>query len=192
MKKVTQPVEDKSTQDHELSLNPINEPNELSLDGNKVEPDSTVELSEVDKLITKRTGYWPIDLDESELRWLRNHIRDKFEFTGPSEAFMVMNTYLGLVTALDRLAKGGPDHELVIQAATIEGCAHFINTYTTKGLDNAQNMFKIAMALNPIIIDMQALDKQIEELQQADVAPTLRSIQPDKVEISKVTNDNDV
>ena len=62
------------------------------------------EMSELDMLINRRTGYFPVKLELADLKWIKNACNGgKFTFTGPNEAFMVMNCFLGFSSAIARL-----------------------------------------------------------------------------------------
>jgi hypothetical protein len=129
------------------------------------------EMSALDQLINKRTGFWEIGLEEADVKWIRNQCNSKFQFVGPNEAFMLMNCYLGFASAvarLDKAAKEGlKDERPVVQAAAIEACAMLINRFEGTGLESAQRVFRIAIALNGPITEMKNLDKQIEQLKNA-------------------------
>jgi hypothetical protein len=126
------------------------------------------ELSEVDKLINKRTGFWEIGLEEADVKWIRNHCNSKFSFTGPNEAFMLMNCYLGFASSLGRheeaVKNGINPGPFVVQAGALEACAMLINRFEGSGLESAQRIFRIAIALNGPISEMKKLDDQISVL----------------------------
>jgi hypothetical protein len=128
----------------------------------------TKELSEVEMLINKRTGFWEIGLEEADVKWIRNHCNSKFEFTGPNEAFMLMNCYLGFASSLSRhedaVKNGLAPGPFVVQAGAIEACAMLVNRFEGSGLDSAQRIFRIAIALNGPISEMKKLDDQISVL----------------------------
>jgi len=133
------------------------------------------ELSEVQKLINKRTGYWQVDLELADLKWIKNQCNNKFEFTGPNEAFMLMNCYLGFAAAIAReeqVAKMKLENEMkpAVQASAIEACALMLNRHKATGLDAAQRLFRIAVALNAPIMEMKSLDDQIAKLKEAETA----------------------
>jgi hypothetical protein len=122
----------------------------------------------VDQLIDKRTGYFSVKMDLADLKWVKNACNSggKFSFTGPNEAFMVMNCFLGFSSAIARVeqeakSQSETDGTVQIQAAAIEAAAILLNKYEGSGLDTAQRVFRIAMALNPAIMDMKELDKTI-------------------------------
>lgn len=130
--------------------------------------EAATEMSEVDKLISRRTGFWEIGLDEADVKWIRNQCNSKFSFTGPNEAFMLMNCYLGFASAIARMEQaakeGSPAEKPVVQAAALEACAMLINRFEGSGLESAQRIFRIAIALNGPITEMKNLDRQIEQL----------------------------
>lgn len=132
------------------------------------------EQSEVDQLISKRTGFWQLGLEEADIKWIRNHCNSKFEFTGPNEAFMLMNCYLGFASALSRheeaVKNGLEPGPFVVQAGALEACAMLINRFEGSGLDSAQRIFRIAIALNGPISEMKKLDDQIAALKAASPA----------------------
>ena len=133
------------------------------------------EMSDVDKLINKRTGYWAVNLDLADLKWIKNGCNNKFPFTGPNEAFMLMNCYLGFASAIGTLeasTNNGIDTPTAnLSASAIEACALILNKYEGSGLDTAQRVFRIAIALNTVIMEMKSLDSQITKLRETETAP---------------------
>jgi hypothetical protein len=135
-------------------------------------PEPVEELSEVQKLINKRTGFWAVNLELADLKWIKNQCNSKFEFNGPNEAFMMMNCYLGFASAVARIEQATKmkleSEAPAVQASAIEACALLLNRYTGSGLESAQRVFRIAVALNGSIMEMKELDDQIAKLKQAD------------------------
>ena len=132
---------------------------------NQPEPEKSV----LDQLIDKRTGYFSIKMDLADLKWVKNACNSggKFSFTGPNEAFMLMNCFLGFSSAVARAEqeaqeKTESDGTIQIQASAIEAAAILINKYEGSGLESAQRVFRIAMALNQAIMDMKELDKAVQ------------------------------
>jgi hypothetical protein len=158
----------------------VGEPEELTAeflaDGQKitaVEPEK--ELTEVEKLIQRRTGYWQVNLQEADVKWIKNACQGKFEYVGPNEAFMLMNCFIGFSSALSRIeqqAKENQQPTCVIQAAGIEACAFFMQRHKGSGLESAQRSFRIAMALNPVVMEMRELDSKIEGIRQQEKTAT--------------------
>ena len=139
------------------------------------------ELTELEKLTQRRTGFWQVNLQEPDVKWIKNSCNGKFEFTGPNEAFMLMNCFLGFSSAHARMApaNGAESQPCVVQASAIEACGYFMNRVSGNNMEAAQRAFRIAMALNPIIMEMRNLDTKIQELRaieeeqkKAEPAPT--------------------
>ncbi len=128
------------------------------------------EMSEMDKLISRRTGFFPVALQMDDIKWIKNACNsEKFKFEGPNEAFMIMNCYMGFAAALARLEQetsitGEPSGKVEIQAAAIEAAAIMISRYEGSGLELAKRVFRIAVALNGPAMEMKRLDKEIEAL----------------------------
>lgn len=141
-------------------------------------PASQKELTPTELAIQKRTGFWEVNIDKDDAKWIKNACQGKFEFAGPNEAFMLMNCYIGFTGALSRMnMPSAPSSDglsaptannCVLQAAAIEACAFFINRYKGSGLDQAQRSFRITMALNPVIMQMRSLDEQIDAMRKSE------------------------
>jgi hypothetical protein len=128
------------------------------------------EMSEMDKLISRRTGFFPVALQMDDIKWIKNACNsEKFKFEGPNEAFMIMNCYMGFAAALARLDQEAslnvePSGKVEIQAAAIEAAAIMISRYEGSGLELAKRVFRIAVALNGPAMEMKRLDNEIETL----------------------------
>ena len=85
---------------------------------------------------------------------------------------MMMNCYLGFASAVARIEQATKmkleSEAPAVQASAIEACALLLNRYTGSGLESAQRVFRIAVALNGSIMEMKELDDQIAKLKQAD------------------------
>lgn len=132
------------------------------------------EMSELDRLINRRTGFFPVSLNLEDLKWIANACKsNKFSFTGPNEAFMVMNCYLGFSSAVARRTeemKGETEmtQHIEVQAAALEAAAILLNKYESSGLESAQRVFRIAVALNTPVMEMKQLDQIINQLKIAE------------------------
>lgn len=122
--------------------------------------------AELEALIARRTGLFEIALDIEDLKWLKNQCNSKFTFKGPNDAFMLMNTYIGLSGALEH-NKNKDAVTSKLTAATIESLAMLINRYEGTGAVSAQRVFKTAVSLQAVIAQFRDLDAQIEALEQA-------------------------
>jgi hypothetical protein len=150
-------------------------PDETSLD----EPTQT--MSALDQLINRRTGFFSITLDLTDLKWIKNACgSNKFTFTGPNEAFMVMNCFLGFSSAIARFEQEQAENSesngsIQVQASAIEAAAILLNKYQSSGLESAQRVFRIAVALNQSVMEMKQLDQiinqlKVEEAKQEELA----------------------
>ena len=144
-------------------------------------PNQEGEQSALDMLIARRTGFYPIKLDIADLKWIKNSCNSgKFTFTGPNEAFMVMNCFMGVSAAIARLEQEKAEKmestgSVEMQAAAIEAAAILLNKYEGSGLESAQRVFRIAIALNGPVMEMKQLDQiinqlKIEEAKQDELA----------------------
>jgi hypothetical protein len=124
------------------------------------------EFNLVEELTNRRTGFWELALDEADIKWIKNQCNSKFSFVGPNEAFMLMNCYLGFTAALSRheqaVKAGIEPGPFSIQAIALEACALMINRFEGSGMESAQRIFRIAVALNGPISEMKKLDEHIE------------------------------
>lgn len=150
-----------------LSESPNQESNQ------EIESVQPAELSELDKLIQRRTGYFGIKLDLNDLKWIKNACNGKFAFEGPNEAFMLMNCYLGFSSALARYeneanSQNESNGMVSIQAAAIEAAAILLNKYKGNTLEAAERVFRIAVALNQTVMSFREMDTAIEGLRKLE------------------------
>lgn len=142
------------------------------------EGEQSVDLSEIDKLIDKRTGFFKLKLDLADLKWVKNQVASgKIPYKGPNEAFMVMNAYMGFAAAIVRKeieAKNQMESDGTVEmsAAAVEGAAILLNKYEGSGIESAQKVFRIAVALNDAIMEMKQLDQAIAIARQAESVTT--------------------
>ena len=133
-------------------------------------PNQEGEQSALDMLIARRTGFYPIKLDIADLKWIKNSCNSgKFTFTGPNEAFMIMNCFMGVSAAIARLEQEKAEKmestgSVEMQAAAVEAAAILLNKYEGAGLESAQRVFRIAIALNGPVMEMKQLDQIINQL----------------------------
>lgn len=130
--------------------------------------------SPLEQLINARTGFFQVSLDLADLKWIKAACNGKFSFTGPNEAFMVMNCYLGFASAIAKIEEMQREKQEVpksieIQAAAVEAAALLLSKYTASSLEAAQRTFRIAIALNGPAMQMKELDKQINILKSSSI-----------------------
>lgn len=136
--------------------------------GEPTNTNSDEEKTELEKLIARRTGFWQVKMQAQDAKWIKNACNGKFEYTGPNEAFMLMNCFIGFSSAISRQESEGQTETIVIQAAAIEACAFFINKYSGSGVESAQRLFRIAMNMNNVMMELRSLDEQIQALREAE------------------------
>jgi len=134
------------------------------------EPHTQEPKSELDELINQRTGPFRVGLTLEDLKWLKNQCNSSFPFKGPNEAFLLINAYLGLDSAIKRMTSNKEETAVLI-ANTIEALSVMIARYEGKGVAAAQRAFGIAIALQDVIPVLKELDLKIEALQAEDAAP---------------------
>jgi len=126
------------------------------------------EMTELEKLTAQRTGFFKVSLSPNDIKWIKNACNDKFEFTGPNEAFMVMNCYLGFSSIHNRMDSTKDTFDipqnLEMNASAIEGAAILLNKYKGHGIETAQRVFRIAVALNKPAMEMKDIDQRINIL----------------------------
>ena len=144
-------------------------------DGGISEPQQAKELTQSEKLLNRRTGFFGVNVQLADLVWLKNSLASgKIKFVGPNEAFMVINSYLGISSAIARAeveqTSKNPQTPIVVQlqASSIEGAAILLNKYESSGIDSAQRLFRLAVALNESIMEMKSLDQQIQMAREAE------------------------
>jgi len=135
--------------------------------------------TELEKLIARRTGFWQVKIEAQDAKWIKNACQGKFEFTGPNEAFMLMNCFLGFSSAVSRQESEKQTETIVVQASAIEACAFFINRFSASGVESAQRLFRIAMNMNNVMMELRSLDEQIEALRQMEKATAKLADAPD-------------
>jgi hypothetical protein len=142
-----------------------------------VDPDEG--KTELEKMIARRTGFWQVKMEAADAKWIKNACQGKFEVTGPNEAFMLMNCFLGFSSAVARQEAEKQTDTIVVQAAAIEACAFFINRHTCSGLEAAQRLFRIAMNMNNVMMKLRSLDEQINMLREMEKANAKPDHNPD-------------
>jgi hypothetical protein len=135
------------------------------------------EMTLMESLVAKRTGFFTVKMSPADVKWVKNACNDKFTFTGPNEAFMVMNCFLGFSGATARLKDSkevDTSQEIQLQASAVEGAAILLSRYEGNGMEAAQRVFRIAVALNGPAMEMKELDREINALkleEQTKVKP---------------------
>lgn len=142
------------------------------------EPDQTPQTPEqvLSSLMNARTGQFDLKIKYADLKYLKNTMQAKVEWTGPNEAYLVIMTILTLSNALESLDPKSNDSAIVkLPASTFETLNYFLNKISGTGLDGAQKLFSATMILRPTLEAIKKLDKEIELLKNELEIKTAKS-----------------
>ena len=82
------------------------------------------EISEIEKLKIQRRGHFDVQsMTMDDLKWLRNFLKNNVEFTGPNEAFVILqnhNMLLGEIENHKGESKNSETSPVRLPAACIE------------------------------------------------------------------------
>jgi hypothetical protein len=144
------------------------------------------EVSELDSLKMERRGHFDVpSMTIDDLKWLRTFLTQSVEFTGPNEAFVILqnhNMVLGEIEnqkRIDKTANDKGERTIRLAAACIESCLYFLNKAKFTGLSNAQSLFKVSFQLNGAYSKVHDLDNRIKALEDAS------KVEDKKSELSK-------
>ena len=143
----------------------------------------------------KRLGHFAVPLlTIDDLKYLRSKMQGEYEFTGPQEAFMLMNAYMGIESAyvtyskvLKEASKNRAEAPVMqLSASAIEGAIFYTGRVKGKGIEQAQRVFRIAMALNGAAKKMREIDELIKEY-QTKAQEEAAEVQPDNPGSPEIT-----
>lgn len=127
------------------------------------------ELSELESLKAKRRGHFDVpSMTIDDLKWLRNFLKNSVEFTGPNEAFVILqnhNMLLGEIENHRVQPKDAESRPVRLPSACIESCLYFLNRAKFTGIQNAQSLFKVSFQLNNAYSKVHELDKVIKAME---------------------------
>ena len=139
---------------------------------------------QVEALRQHRIGYFDVPMVQFEdLKYLRSKLQGEYEFTGPQEAFLLMNAYMGIENSFatyQKITKEAQKNKtdlptIQLSAAAIEAAVMYTGRAKGRGIEAAQRIFRIAMALNGPAKQMRALDDSIkakeEQLRSEKMGP---------------------
>jgi hypothetical protein len=134
------------------------------------------EISEIEKLKIQRRGHFDVQsMTMDDLKWLRNFLKNSVEFTGPNEAFVILqnhNMLLGEIENHKGESKNSETSPVRLPAACIESCLYFLNRAKFTGIHNAQPLFKVSFQLNNAYAKVHEIDKAIKALETPTEAPS--------------------
>ena len=141
---------------------------------NEVLEQPVVELTlqeKLEELINKRTGDFEIQISYKDLKYIKNTLVQKIEWTGSNEAYLLILTLLSIDSCLEEM---DPKNEMVrvktsLSSTSLETINYFLYKVTGKGVDSAQKLFAAAMQIRPALEAMKKLDEAILSLRE-DIA----------------------
>lgn len=145
------------------------------------EADPQAEMSELESLKAKRRGHFDVpSMTIDDLKWLRNFLKNSVEFTGPNEAFVILQNHNMLLGEIENHkndhrsnTEAGP---VRLPSACIESCLYFLNRAKFTGIQNAQALFKVSFQLNNAYAKVHELDKVIKAMETPAEAPKTEEI----------------
>ena len=134
------------------------------------------EMSEIEKLKIQRRGHFDVQsMTIEDLKWLRNFLKNNVEFTGPNEAFVILQNHTMLLGEIENHkgeSKNSETSPVRLPAACIESCLYFLNRAKFTGIHNAQPLFKVSFQLNTAYAKVHEIDKAIKALETPTEAPS--------------------
>ena len=141
---------------------------------NEVLEQPVVELTlqeKLEQLINKRTGDFEIQISYKDLKYIKNTLVQKIEWTGSNEAYLLILTLLSIDSCLEEM---DPKNETTmvktsLSSTSLETINYFFYKVTGKGVDSAQKLFAAAMQIRPALEAMKKMDEAILSLRE-DIA----------------------
>ena len=137
-----------------------------SKEENKVEK----ELSNEEKLDQlrefRKSGSVTLDMSFKAFKQLRNNFKNKTEWEGPNEAYLLCILCLDIEQAMSKMDQKIEEvQKVALTNSSIETMGLFINKLKGSNVQSAQNNLSMIMVLNQAIAQIQSIDKQIKELE---------------------------
>lgn len=121
-------------------------------------------------LTQSRMGQFDVKISHSDLKYIKNIITNKLEWTGPNEAYLTIISTLTIDNTLADIVGHTKDSSepvlIKMPAATIESIDFFLNKVSGKGLQAAQRLFSAVMQFRQAIGAIKKLDGEIAKLQE--------------------------
>jgi hypothetical protein len=141
---------------------------------NEVLEQPVVELTlqeKLEELINKRTGDFEIQISYKDLKYIKNTLVQKIEWTGSNEAYLLILTLLSIDSCLEEM---DPKNETTrvktsLSSTSLETINYFFSKVTGKGVDSAQKLFAAAMQIRPALEAMKKMDEAIQSIRE-DIA----------------------
>jgi hypothetical protein len=127
------------------------------------------ELSELDSAIQARMGHFQINISPADLKYIKNLLNNKIEWTGANEAYLMLMALLSISSELKEVDSSSNNRIRVsLPSTTLESINFFLNRVTGKGEESAHRLFAVSMLLRPAMEEIKKLDELIEKLQSEE------------------------
>jgi hypothetical protein len=117
---------------------------------------------QLSQLISERTGDFTFEITHNDLKYIKNTLSQRVEWTGANEAYLIIISLLSINASLNKMDKKNEERvKISLPAATIESINFFFNKISGKGIDSAQRVFSVSMTLRPVLEKLKNLDNLI-------------------------------
>ena len=117
---------------------------------------------QLSQLISERTGDFTFEITHNDLKYIKNTLSQRVEWTGANEAYLIIISLLSINASINKMDKKNEERvKISLPAATIESINFFFNKISGKGIDSAQRVFSVSMTLRPVLEKLKNLDNLI-------------------------------
>jgi hypothetical protein len=150
----------------------IEETNTVDVQAEVITEDTTnvenVEVSNLDSLIQRRMGNFNVAISPADLKYVKNLLNNKIEWTGPNEAYLILMSLISISNELKELDDRSTERvNISLPSTTLESINFFLNKVSGKGEESAHRLFAVSMLLRPAMEQIKAIDSEIEKLKSA-------------------------
>lgn len=147
----------------------IEETNTVDVQAEVITEDTTnvenVEVSNLDSLIQRRMGNFNVAISPADLKYVKNLLNNKIEWTGPNEAYLILMSLISISNELKELDDRSTERvNISLPSTTLESINFFLNKVSGKGEESAHRLFAVSMLLRPAMEQIKAIDSEIEKL----------------------------
>jgi len=129
----------------------------------RVEPTLQEQL---DSLVKAITGEFDVQISYKDLKYIKNTLNQRVEWTGSNEAYLLILTLLAIDASLEEMDPKQDSARVLtkLPSSAIETINYFFSKVGGKGIDAAQKLFAAAMQIRPAMEAMKKLDEAITAL----------------------------
>lgn len=140
----------------------------VSAETSPTEPEKPLTKEEqLNALINRRMGNFDLHITYHDLKYVRNSLNDKVEWSGPSEAYLLLIANLSITNTLGEMdQKNQSPVKVPFSSAVIESINYFFSKIKGKGMESAQKVFSVSMTLRPAMENIKRLDAEINQLKE--------------------------